>query len=213
MKKKVLCFILATTITVLTACGGGSSDSPSTSEPTKAEATPTEATVVEPTEAATPTEVAEEPTPEDSGYVIKGVDFEEYMNKFYSARELRDKCELEELSLIFFDLTEKGSRAPFEDGGYDVIKNGETYHCTPNDSHFQAYLYSPKQMEVATFVFTEGGAPEKLYDRESNAMNADTLSGQLQSIDFYEGGTVTKEIYITYEDGTEETFTFTVTDQ
>ena len=79
MKKKVLCIILATTITVLTACGG-SSDSPTTPEPTKAaEVTkapePTEAPVeVKPTEASVEAEPTEASVEEDPN-VIEGIDF------------------------------------------------------------------------------------------------------------------------------------------
>lgn len=218
-KQRYFAILIAVVMTFvgMTGCEHGESITtiPGTTTTSRTEATPTEAPVAEPTEeATTPTEaVVEEPTPEDSDDAIGEIDFQEYVDKKATAREIRDKSELKELSLIFFDITEEGRREPVESGGYAVLKNGETYHCTPKDKMFIAYLYSPKQMEVATFVFAEGGAPEKMYDRESNAMNADTLAGRLQADEFYEGGTVTKEIYITYEDGTEETFTFTVTDQ
>lgn len=210
MKKKAVSLLFTVIFTVLTACGNDSPDNPGTAEPTKAEAVPTEATVAEPTEVATPTEVAEEPTPtpEDVGPVIDGVDFSIYlMNADY--KDVMDQCNFDEPRLVFFDKKWK----PFEECDYAILKSGETYHVT-NDKGFNARLYAPKKMEYAT-ITNPDGSEYKFYDKEMNPEETGTLDGYLhyETGFYYESGTITRDIYIKYEDGSEDSMTITITDQ
>ena len=211
MRKKFYCITIATILTILTACGG-SSDSPTTPEPTKVEATPTEATVAEPTEATSPTEVAEEPTttpePENGEPVIEGVWFDVYlMNADYE--DVMGQCNFPEPRLVFFDKKWK----PFEECDYAILKSGETYHVT-NEDGFNARLYAPKKMDYAT-ITNPDGSEYKFYDKEANPEETGTLDGYLhyQTGFYYESGTITRDIHIKYEDGSEDSMTITITDQ
>ena len=95
-----------------------------------------------------------------------------------------------------------------------TAKNGETYHRRFEDHVFTAFLYTPKQVETATIEYSKG--VYVFYDKQYLLEHENSiLDGRLQSNDKleYEGGTVEKTLHITYEDGTEEDFTFTITDQ
>ena len=216
MRKRLYCLTLATILTVLTACGSGSSDSPNTSESTKAEATPTEATVAEPTEAASPTE-AEEPTPEpeDVGPVIEGVDFSKFIAVKERMSDVRNQCSFNESRVLFFDHApneggkQKYKIAPFEDGGYAILKNAETYKRIA-DHWFRCMLYTPKQIDKAIldngrYIYLKERMSDEDFDSWAGYFDMDELG--------YEGGTEEHYIEINYDDGTSETFTFTITDQ
>ncbi|MCR4643382.1 MAG: hypothetical protein K5697_15315 [Lachnospiraceae bacterium] len=228
MKKRrylAMIFAIVMTVLVITGCenGGSVTTNPGTSSTTtttqKPEATPTEATVAEPTEAASPTEVVvEEPTEAASPTeaivseenTIDGVNFTPFIKNENIDKVLKN-ANLQETRLIFFDYSDNGQRrAKFEDGGYAVLKNGETYHRKFDDHAFVASLYSPKEIESASIEyngtivnFIEKGASE------------DAVQNRMYSTDLlkFDGGTIEKEIKITYDDGSSETFTFTVTDQ
>ena len=121
-----------------------------------------------------------------------------------------ERCKCEETRLLFFDHDESGRTAKFEDGGFAALKNGETYHLKYPNHIFIASLYSPKEINVASIEYK--GEDINFIDKQAPAY---TLQNFLQSNHelCYDGGTMSKEIKIKYEDGTEETFTFTVTDQ
>lgn len=218
MKKRrllAMVFAIVMTILVITGCENGESvtTNPGTSSTTtttqKPEAKPTEAIVAEPTEATTPTEVTEEPTPEPNGDpVIEGVWFDVYlMNADYE--DVMGQCNFPEPRLVFFDKKWK----PFEECDYAILKSGETYHVT-NEDGFNARLYAPKKMDYAT-ITNPDGSEYKFYDKEANPEETGTLDGYLhyQTGFYYESGTITRDIYIKYEDGSEDSMTITITDQ
>lgn len=212
MKKKAVSLLFTVIFTVLTACGNDSPDNPGNAEPTKAEAVPTEATVTEPTKATVPIEVSEEPTPEpkDGEPVIEGVYFDIYvMNADYE--DVMGQCNFPEPRLVFFDYKTK----PFEECDYAILKSGETYHFHFGHSKgFYAMLYAPKEMEYASII-DKNGLEWKFYDKAANPEVTGTQNGRLESTSGFEfeGGTITKDFTIKYEDGSEEIFTITITDQ
>ncbi len=225
MKKRrylAMVFAIVMTVLVITGCENGESvtTNPGTSSTTttqKPGAKPTEATVAEPTEAASPTEVAEEPTPEpeDVGPVIEGIDFSGLIAFKDSMADVRNQCSFYESRLIFFDHApheggkQKYKVAPFEDGGYAILKNAETYKRIP-DHKFKCMLYTPKQIDKA--ILDNG---RHIYEKERMSDNDfDLWAGYFDMDELkYEGGTVEHYIEINYDDGTSETFTFTITDQ
>ena len=229
MKKtrRLLAMVTAAILAIFAIAGCTNASSASTSTPTSStqqtstvEATPTIAEVAEPTpEVIEPTEdPVEEPTPteapSDSGCVIDGFDFSPYIElRSGGIENMVAEARFDEPRLIFFDSC--GRKIPtFEEGDYAVLKNGETYHRRFEDHVFTAFLYTPKQVETATIEYSKG--VYVFYDKQYLLEHENSiLDGRLQSNDKleYEGGTVEKTLHITYEDGTEEDFTFTITDQ
>lgn len=145
MKKKVLCIILATTITVLTACGSDSSDSPTIPEPTKAVAEPTK--TAEPTEAPVevkPTEapVEAEPTEasvEEDPNIIEGIDFTEFNEGRLPLSEIVPNFTFDTVRLI-------PCQKYYAEA---LIKNGDHFTMVkdPNDNGFYQFeIYTPRKV-------------------------------------------------------------------
>ena len=154
MRKRLYCLTLATILTVLTACGSGSSDSPTTPEPTKAaEVTkapePTEAPEMPTEEAATPTPVPEE----KSDLIIDGYNITEFNKKDKDVAGFVNSLSYDEPRLVVaIDNTDLYSQ--------DIIAiiSYEDHFVAPKDQNVIVYVYDTHEIGKITGDHVEGFA-------------------------------------------------------